>query len=154
MSPFEAEVKTRSKVLGKAITKIIAMIPIHWTHIVYNKIQEPFHIGDWFVLDQEGTSISKITEYTADLLLANQYALDENKTIVLSSRRLTIRLKTEVVKACVLETPDKKLLYCGNFKNSNFCSLGFPGRQMKGKSFPFSASLSKILIMPLFTQKY
>jgi hypothetical protein len=97
MSPFEAEIKTRSKVLGKAITKIIAMIPIHWSHIVYNKIQEPFHIGDWFVLDQEETSISKITGFTADLLLAYQYALDEDKAIVLSSRRLVIRLKTEVI---------------------------------------------------------
>jgi hypothetical protein len=63
MSPFEAEVKTRSKVLGKAITKIIAMIPIHWNHIVYNEIQEPFYIGEWFVLAQEETSISKITGF-------------------------------------------------------------------------------------------
>jgi hypothetical protein len=90
-------------VLGKAITKIIAMIPIHWSHIICNKIQEPFLIGDWFVLDQEKTSISKITGFTAELLLANQYALDEDKAIVLSSRRLVIRLKTEIIRvhACL-----------------------------------------------------
>jgi hypothetical protein len=137
MSPFEAEVKTRSKVLGKAITKIIAMIPIHWTYIVHNKIQEPFHIGDWFILDQEETSISKITGFTADLLLANQYALDENKTIVLSSRRLVIRLKTEVVKACVLETPNNKLFYCGNFDNSKLLLSPISWKTNAGKSIPF-----------------
>jgi hypothetical protein len=80
ISPFEAEVKTRSKVLGKAITKIIAMILIYWSHIVYNKIREAFHMGDWFVLDSdpEDISISKITGMTDDLLLVNQHALDEH----------------------------------------------------------------------------
>jgi hypothetical protein len=113
------------------------MIRIRWTHLVYNKIQEPFHIGDWFVLDQEQTSISKITGFTGDLLLANQYALDDDKSIVLSSRRLVIRLKTEVVKACVLETPDKKLFYCGNFENSKLLLSRISWKTNEGKKIPF-----------------
>jgi hypothetical protein len=32
--------------------------------------------------------------------LANQYPLDEDKTVVLSSKRLVIRLKTEVELNC------------------------------------------------------
>jgi hypothetical protein len=59
------------------------------------------------------------------LLLANQYALDEHKAIVLSSNRLVISLKTEVVKACVLETLDKIFYIVVIIKIASCCSLGF-----------------------------
>jgi hypothetical protein len=96
-----------------------------------------FYIGKWFALAQEETSISKTTGVTTDLRLANQYALNENKTSLLSLRRLVIRLKTEVVKACVLETPDKKLFYCGNFKNSKLLLSRISWKTNEGENIPF-----------------
>jgi hypothetical protein len=125
-SSFEAELVTGSKVLGGALFKVIQSIPVLWTYTVCNKIVEPFQIHDWCVLKSVTTdglnisSISNVIRTTANMLLAQQYALNaRNKcSVIPAPTRLSILPKSQVIKACVLNTPGKTLVYCGNYKNS------------------------------------
>jgi hypothetical protein len=118
-SPYKAELVTESKVLGEALSKVIESIPVHWSYIVVNKIVKPFQVHDWCVLKsntingQNISSILKVLGITADMLLAQQYALDSQDkcSIIPAPTRLSILPKSHVVKACVLDTPEKKLVY-------------------------------------------
>jgi hypothetical protein len=125
-SPYEAELVTGSKVLGKALFKVIESIPVHWSYIVSNKIIEPFQLHDWCVLKSDinnGPNVSSILQVigiTADMIQAQQYPLNSRDkcSLMPAPTRLSILPKSQVIKACVLDTPEKNFVYCGNYKNS------------------------------------
>jgi uncharacterized membrane protein len=73
------------------------------------------------------------------MLLAQQYALhsQDKCSVVSAPTRLSILPKSQAVKACVLDTPEKKLVYCGNYKTSKLLLSRISWSLNDSKNIPF-----------------
>lgn len=152
MSLDEAEEKTGSRVLAKALHMIIYdVIPLGWKMIVHRKIREPFQPGDWFIERSAAASngspaiVYQVRNVSQSLLLGQAYLFSD---VSLLHRQLPISVKLHhidhVIKASVLRDHDDQLIYCGNYLTSNLLlsRLSWTGANSQTiKFFDFSVKL-------------